>query len=184
MSDVSSELNDSLSRVIRSFADRPTLLPAVFVLGLVCFMSVRTHSAWVYFIPPLVAPLLASIVLIVEPFNPYRNFFARLEGRDIAASETDPSALRLRALLASKKAQSIILRTGILLAFLSCAAMGLIALFQHRPFDSHSELWNLPLNMLCSVCGFAVGSAYVITHVLLRWAFKEYSCVGSSEAKS
>src|SRR4029077_9199725 len=101
---------------------------------LVCFMSARTHSAWVYFIPPVVAPLLVSVVLIVEPFNPYRNFFARLEGRDIAASEKDPSALRFRALLASKKAQSLIVRTGILLAFLSCVTMGLIALFQRVPF--------------------------------------------------
>jgi hypothetical protein len=184
MSDVPSELKDSLTRMIRSFADRPTLLPAVFIFGLVCFMSVRTHSAWVYFIPPVVAPLLVSVVLIVEPFNPYRNLFARLEGRDITVSETDPYALRLRELLASKKAQSLVLRTGILLALLSCVAMGLIALFQHRPFDSYSELLNLPFNMLCAICGFAVASAYVIIHVLLRWAFSEYGGIGSAEPKS
>ena len=164
------ELNGGLARVVKEMAEPSIALPmAGFLFAVFIVLTYRTHSVWVYFIPPPLGSLLASLVFVLEPYNPYRNLFARLEGRNIEDSQNDPSAQRLLFLLGSQKARNLSVRTGFLLAISLCILMALVTLLQPTPFKSTF----VPLDFVFNTFGFWVASLGVNMHRLLSWAFRE-----------
>jgi len=172
--EVPQELEGGLTRVIREFADLRIMLPmALFFFTVLFVLTYRTHSAWVYFIPPSLGSLLASVILVLEPYNPYKNFFATLEGRELEDIKTDPNAQRLLFMLGSQKARLISIRTGFLLATSLCVLMILLAIIQPKPFISKLD----PLDLVFNTFLFWAASFGVHVNRLLCWAFREWHLV-------
>jgi hypothetical protein len=169
--EVPQELESGLTRVVKDLANRRIALAmTLFLFAVFIVLTYRTHSAWVYFIPAPLGSLLASATLIFQPYNPYDNFFATLEGRKIEDIKTDPNAQRLLSMLRSKKARTISIRTGFLLATSLCVLMALVTIFQSRPFISQLD----PLDLVFNTFGFWAASMGVHNHCLLSWAFREW----------
>ena len=154
MVEVPYQLEGGLARAIKEGANGRIVFPiALFLFTLFGFIAVRTHSVYVYFIPPIVGPLLGSLILIAQPYNPYRNLYARFEGRDVANAAKDPTAQRLLSLLASKEAQAVAARTGISLTLLLCASMLIVAFIQRKTFELPTDVLGVPQYVLFNTFG-------------------------------
>jgi hypothetical protein len=114
--------------------------------------------------------LLASLTLVLQPLNPYRNFFAILEGRNLDDAKSDPGAQRLLMILRSKKAKFISLLIGCVLATVLSVLMISIMHFQSQPFTAEV----VPVDLVFNTFGFWVASLGVHFHFLLVWAFREW----------
>jgi hypothetical protein len=164
-------LESGLAQVVKDLADRRIALSmATFLTAVFIILTWRTHSVWAYFIPPPLGALLASVTLVLQPYNPYKNFFATLEGRKLDDIKTDSNAQRLLFILRSKKARLISLRTGLLLATSLCLLMVLVMFLQSKPFTAKLD----PLDLVFNTFGFWVASLGVHFHCLLLWAFREW----------
>jgi len=165
------ELEGGLTRAVLEMAEPGIALPMVgFLFAIFIVLTYRTHSPWVYFIPPPLGSLLASLTFILEPFNPYRNLYARLEGRKLEDCQNDPNAQRLLSLLGSQKARNVLVRTGFLLAISLCLLMLLVTLLQPAPFNSTL----VPVDLVFNTFGFWIAALSINVHFLLSWAFREW----------
>jgi hypothetical protein len=165
------ELGLTLAKPIQELADCRIVFPvAFFLLATTLFLASRTHSIWIYFVPPALGPLLGSLVLVLEPFNPYRNLFAELEALKPPDTMTDSRAKCLLTLLGSKTAHAIVIRSGVLLTIILCGIMGINALLNPQAVKSSVE----PVDLVFDTFLFWASSMYLHLHFLLAWAFREW----------
>jgi hypothetical protein len=161
-----------LPQLLEDMADLRRVGPVTILgLGALVYVSARLHNVWSYFVPSVIGPLLASVFLTWRPLA-FLPRSASDEETTTGGTSSDERRTRFSALLKSRPAKWVVLRTGVSTSILTSLAMWLT--LWHR---SQSVGWRfdgsvvVPLTFLVAL--------WSLTHelsLLLRWAFR--SCNG------
>ena len=156
-----------LPRMILELADpRIAFSFSVVVFGIIIYGLSRAHNAWMYVVPSVAGPLLAAVLFMVRPFNPYRTIYARIELMWDAGTTTRGPESRLVELLRSTCARRVSLRVGVLNALVLLAICGSVALLRPGPLQ-----WSCDFGIVLMTALFACLSFLMQVNFLLRWAF-------------
>lgn len=157
------ELRRRLPRFIAELAKR-------YVVGIMCipafavifFVFTRLNNGWLYTLPPLLGPLVASGFFMWRPLNPYDSIYAEIEGLKRSCADADGW---IGTQLASGEARRVVLFVGLVTSMtLGAIALG-VTILAGRSAD-----WGFNAGAVvvftCVIAGFTLP---IHCHVLLRW---------------
>lgn len=161
------ELEQGLSTSIKEYSNPRIMAPLYCSMYAIFFGIVsRYHSVWVYFVPPVVGPIVTSIVLFLRPVNPYKNMLARLEGRSEDLAQSDPAARKLVSILMSAEGRRYVLKVGVVNSIVLFAIAWILTLAKIGGLD-----WTFSLDdVVVLSLFFAMASMGLQINVALRWA--------------
>jgi len=165
-------LLQTFPRMVREVIDgRSMLIMAILLLAFSTLLSSRSLRLWAMATSALLGPLIASVLLIIRPLNPYDNIYARIEGKTTSAAKDSPYARELIDLLKSSRGTRYVVKLGLVTAvvllgcFLAIASIiGNVDLSFDRTQDFNWILGD-------SIMLFA-GCLGVEITLLLKWAIK------------
>lgn len=165
------DLQGRLPRMIEELAGRITATIFTAILFSMLFLFIKFHNGWLYFVPSAVGPLLAALFLMARPFNPYQSIYAHYEGMEALDVRGDASAKRLVTLLKSRKANWVLLRTGVLISTSLSGITWAVSSLVPGPLN-----WSFNAGAVLTFT-LVVGlfSAGLHGHFLLRWAFRVWT---------
>src|SRR5260370_28509467 len=98
------QLLQTFPRMVREVIEgRGMLIMAISLLAIFTVLSSRSSRLWAMVSSALLGPLIASVLLIVKPLNPYDNIYAQIEGKLYSAATGSPYARELIDLLKSSR---------------------------------------------------------------------------------
>jgi len=143
---------------------------SLYVVFLYTMFQYRYSTIWTFLGAPLIGPLATAAFFAIHPLNPYKDFFAQLEGKQEAVTMRDATAQRLVSLLASRQARIFALKAGLLNSLVLVSVVALVLLFFRKPIPQTLRGGDL----IAFAFLFSMASMGLQGPALLRWAFRNW----------
>lgn len=144
---------------------RVCALVSLIYLGLVSYALAKVGNGWMYVIPSLLGPLLATAILVLRPLNPYSSIYAQFD-KDLNSGPDRGARCRLVAMLSSYAARRRTILSGIATAVLLFSTYAGYAYVARAMLD-----WSVQVGgLLGGTLLFTALPVIVHVHLLVRWA--------------
>ena len=168
------QLFETFPRMIREVIEGlGMLIMAISLLAIftVAVLSSRSSRLWAMVSSALLGPLIASVLLIVKPLNPYDNIYAQIEGKLHSVSKGSPYACELIELLKSSRGALYVAKVGLITTLLLWGIF-LTAAWVQGPVDlsfDGSQDFN---SMFSDTVMLSIGCVGVEAVLALKWALR------------
>jgi len=150
---------------------RGMLIMAISLLAFFTLLSSRSLRLWAVASSAILGPLIASVLLIVKPPNPYDNIYARIEGKMNSAAKGPPCARELVDLLKSSRGALYVAKVGLITTLLLLGIFLTVAWVQGPvdfSFDRSQDFnWMFGDTVMLSIGCFGLEAV-----LALRWALR------------
>jgi hypothetical protein len=166
------QLLQTFPRMVREVIEgRGMLIMAISLLAIFTVLSSRSSRLWAMVSSALLGPLIASVLLIVKPLNPYDNIYAQIEGKLHSAATGSPYARELIDLLKSSRGALYVAKVALITTLLLSGIFLTVAWAQgpvDLSFDRSQDFnWMFSDTVMLSIGCFGLEAV-----LALRWALR------------